>query len=206
MASADVLILLSDVDGLYTANPMTDPNAQHIAVVKDITPAVEAMAGEAINEASKGGMKTKLMAAKTATAAGCALIIMEGDQPKPVSALVNGAKHTWFAPNGDPQVARKRWIAAMKPKGDLHVDAGAGVALAAGKSLLAAGVTEVTGVFRRGDPVAILGPTGAALGKGLVAFDSAECVIVKGRHSREIEDLLGYAGRAALIHRDDMVL
>ena len=206
MAGADLLILLSDVDGLYTGNPKTDPTAQHLPRVEKITSEIEAMAGDAINATSKGGMKTKLMAAKTATAAGCALIIMQGDLNRPLSALTNGLKHTWFAPVGDPQAARKSWINAMKPKGDVHVDAGAAKALAAGKSLLPAGVTRITGDFRRGDPVAILGPQGDNLAKGLIAYERAEAEAIKGRQSSEIALILGYPGRAALIHRDDMVL
>jgi glutamate 5-kinase len=206
MAGADLLILLSDVDGLYSSNPKTDPAARHLPVVEKITREIEAMAGDAINEASKGGMKTKLMAAKTATAAGCALVIMEGDVMRPLEALKSGARHTLFRPQGDPQAARKGWISAMKPVGEVHVDAGAAKALASGKSLLPAGVTTVTGTFRRGDAVAIVGPSGETLGKGLAAYEADEARRIARRHSREIEDILGYPGRAALIHRDDMVL
>ncbi len=206
MSGADLLILLSDVDGLYTGNPKTDTTARHLPQIAEISPEIEAMGGEAISETSKGGMKTKLMAAKTATAAGCALIIMEGDQPNPLTALENGARHSWFAPKGDPQAARKRWIAAMKPRGEIHVDAGAAQALQQGKSLLPAGVTQITGRFQRGDPVAILGPMGEGLGKGLAGYESGEAQAIKGQHSREIAPILGYPGRAALIHRDDMVL
>jgi glutamate 5-kinase len=206
MSGADLLILLSDVDGLYTGNPKTDSTARHLPQIAEITAEIEAMGGEAISETSKGGMKTKLMAAKTATAAGCALIIMEGDQPRPLTALENGARHSWFAPKGDPQAARKRWIAAMKPRGEIHVDAGAAKALQQGKSLLPAGVTKITGRFQRGDPVAILGPMGEGLGKGLAGYECGEAQAIKGQHSREIAPILGYPGRAALIHRDDMVL
>jgi glutamate 5-kinase len=206
MAGADLLILLSDVDGLYTGNPKTDPTARHLPVIDRITPEIEAMAGEAISETSKGGMKTKLMAAKTATTAGCALIIMEGDVLRPLSALSDGARHSWFAPHGDPQAARKSWINAMKPKGELRIDAGAARALSGGKSLLPAGVTAVTGDFRRGDPVAILGPDGKVLAKGLAGYERSEALAIMGRQSGEIATILGYPGRAALIHRDDMVL
>ncbi|MFT4717460.1 MAG: glutamate 5-kinase [Paracoccaceae bacterium] len=206
MAGADLLILLSDVDGLYTSNPKVNKEAEHIEFIEEITPQIEDMGGEAINEASKGGMATKLMAAKTATAAGCALIIMEGDVSRPLRALESGARHSWFAAKNDPQVARKQWIAAMKPRGDLHVDAGAANALLNGKSLLPAGVTVVSGEFLRGDPVSIIGPAGQSLGKGLAGYDWREANEIKGRHSREIADILGYPGRAALIHRDDMVL
>jgi glutamate 5-kinase len=206
MAGADLLVLLSDVDGLYSANPNMINGAEHIAFVEEITPAIEAMAGDALSETAKGGMKTKLMAAKTATAAGCALVITKGDVLQPLQALEAGARHSWFAPKGDPQAARKRWIAAMKPKGELMVDSGAAHALASGKSLLPAGVSKISGNFQRGDPVAILGPSGETLGKGLSAYEVGEAAQILGRHSRDIAGILGYPGRAALIHRDDMVL
>ncbi len=206
MATADLLILLSDVDGLYSANPSTDPDARHIARVDKITPRIEASAGGAISGTSNGGMRTKLIAAKTATAAGCALVIAEGDLAHPLSALKNGARHTWFTPNMAAHVARKSWIAAMKPRGSMQIDAGAERALGHGKSLLPAGVIGISGNFSRGDPVAILGPSGEVLGKGLAGYDCAEAAAIKGHHSREIGEILGYPGRAALIHRDDMVL
>ncbi len=205
MAGADLLVLLSDVDGLYTGNPMTDRKARHIARIERITPEIEAAAGDAVSQSAKGGMKTKLIAARTATAAGCAMVITRGDVARPLRALQEGARHSWFAPMGDPQVARKRWIAAMKPRGEIIVDAGAARALGQGKSLLPAGVVEVRGSFRRGDPVTISGPAGERLGKGLAGYDSLEADRIKGRHSRDIAAILGYPGRAALIHRDDMV-
>lgn len=203
---ADQLVLLSDVDGFYTASPATDPEARRFDLIDEITPEIEAMAGDAGSGLSKGGMKTKLLAAKTATGAGCAMAITQGAVMNPLSALEAGANATWFLPREDPQAARKRWIAAMKPKGELRLDAGAVQALARGKSLLPAGVTAVTGRFGRGDPVAILGPDGAQLGKGLARYTGDEARAIQGRQSRDIEDILGYPGRAALIHRDDMVL
>lgn len=203
---ADQLILLSDVDGFYSANPKEDPTAQRFDLVEAITPEIEAMAGDPISGLSKGGMKTKLMAAKTAVAGGCAMAIMEGSTLRPLAALANGAVRTWFLPQGDPQAARKRWINAMKPKGELHLDAGAVTALRAGKSLLPAGVWSVSGTFGRGEPVAILSPEGAVLGKGLVRYTSLEARAIAGHKSGEIEGILGYAGRAALVHRDDMVI
>jgi len=206
MAGADLLVLLSDVDGLYTGNPMTDPAASHIPVIEAITPEIEAMAGDPVNAVSKGGMKTKIEAAKMATGAGCALVIMEGDQPSPLAALADGARHSYFSPEGDPQVARKRWIAAMKPMGRILVDAGASTALGLGKSLLPAGVSSIEGEFRRGDAVEIVGPQDILLGKGLIAYEADEARQIRGRQSREIAEILGYPGRAALIHRDDMVL
>jgi glutamate 5-kinase len=203
---ADQLILLSDVDGFYSANPKEDPNAQRFDLVEVITPAIEAMAGDPISGLSKGGMKTKLMAAKTAVAGGCAMAIMEGSVMRPLQALARGAARTWFVAQGDPQAARKRWINAMKPKGELLLDAGAVTALRAGKSLLPAGVRAVTGNFGRGEPVSILAPDGVVLGKGLVRYTAEEARAIAGHKSGEIEGILGYAGRAALVHRDDMVV
>lgn len=203
---ADQLILLSDVDGFYSANPKIDATARRFDVVRAITPEVEAMAGDPVSGLSKGGMRTKLMAAKTAVAGGCAMAIMEGSVARPLTALAEGAARTWFVPEANPQVARKRWIAAMKPRGEVRVDAGAAKALAQGKSLLPAGVTAVAGSFGRGDPVAILGPGGEVLGKGLVRYTLAEARAIAGHRTGEIEGILGYPGRAALVHRDDMVV
>jgi glutamate 5-kinase len=203
---ADQLVLLSDVDGFYSANPKVDPTAQRLDVVDRITPAIEAMAGEGVSGLSKGGMITKLMAAKVATAGGCAMAITEGSALRPLTALAEGAPSTWFAATLDPQAARKRWIAAMKPKGEVAVDAGAVAALEQGKSLLPAGVRSVTGRFGRGDPVAILSPEGALLGKGLTRYTADEATLIAGHRSAEIEAILGYPGRAALIHRDDMAI
>lgn len=203
---ADQLILLSDVDGFYSANPKEDPTAERFDIVTKITPEIEAMAGDPISGLSKGGMKTKLLAAKTAVAGGCAMAIMEGSVLRPLSALAKGANRTWFVAQGDPQAARKRWINAMKPRGELRLDAGAVTALRAGKSLLPAGVTEVTGSFGRGDPVAILSPEGVVLGKGLVGYAVAEAQAIAGHRSGDIAAILGYSGRAALVHRDDMVI
>ncbi|MDX5381553.1 MAG: glutamate 5-kinase [Rhodobacterales bacterium] len=203
---ADQLVLLSDVDGFYSANPQQDPSARHFPVIDRITPQIEAMAGDAGSGLSKGGMKTKLMAARTATSAGCAMAITEGSVMRPLQALEQGARATWFTATEDPQAARKRWIAAMKPRGEVTLDAGAVRALESGKSLLPAGVTAVSGRFGRGDPVTILGPDGAALGQGLIRYTAAETALIRGHRSDEIETLLGYPGRAALIHRDDMAL
>jgi glutamate 5-kinase len=200
---ADALVLLSDVDGFYSGDPRKDPAARRYDVIERITPEIEAMAGDVGSGLSKGGMKTKVMAAKTATHAGCAMAITEGSVLRPLQALAQGAPATWFTALGDPQVARKRWVASMKPKGELMVDAGAALALAQGKSLLPAGVTGVDGQFGRGDPVTIVGPAGA-IGQGLSRYTSDEAAAIKGRKSTEIEGLLGYPGRAALVHRDDM--
>lgn len=203
---ADHLILLSDVDGFYSANPQQDPSAYRFDVIDDITPEIEAMAGDAGSGLSKGGMKTKLMAAKTATASGCAMAITEGSRMNPIKGLIEGAPVTWFTPQLDPHTARKRWIAAMKPMGVIVVDAGAENALLNGKSLLPAGVSAVEGSFRRGDAIAISAQDGRDLGQGLVAYSSDECRVLKGLQTGEIEDVLGSPGRSALIHRDDMAI
>lgn len=203
---ADQLILLSDVDGFYTGDPKTDPTARRLDLVEKITPEIEAMAGDAGSGLSRGGMKTKIMAARTATQGGCAMVITDGHALRPLKRLGDGAPATWFAAQGDPQAARKRWIGAMKPKGQITVDAGAAGALARGTSLLPAGVTAVSGRFGRGDPVAILAEGGSRIGIGLARYTADEAMLIRGRKSAEIEAILGYPGRAALIHRDDMVL
>ncbi len=203
---ADVLVLLSDVDGFYSGNPRTDAGAKRYDVIEQITPKIEAMAGDAGTGLSKGGMKTKVMAAKTAAAGGAAMAITLGSALNPLKSLEEGAAATWFAAETDPQVARKRWIAAMKAKGEVHLDAGAVAALRNGRSLLPAGVTKVSGRFGRGEPVAILGPDAARLGIGLTRYTSEEAELIKGQRSDRIEDILGYPGRAALVHRDDMAI
>lgn len=203
---ADQLILLSDVDGFYAANPSDDPTAQRFDVIETITAEIEDMAGDAGSGLSKGGMKTKLMAARTATAAGCAMAISEGSVLRPLQALHQGANATWFPAQTDPQAARKRWIAAMKPRGSVTLDAGAVAALSRGNSLLPAGVTQVSGPFERGDSIAFLDATGHQIGTGLCRYTSDEAQRIKGHKSAQIEALLGYPARAALIHRDDMAL
>lgn len=203
---ADTAVLLSDVDGFYSGNPHTDPSAHHYDVIEEITPALEAHAGEGVSALSKGGMKTKVMAAKTATAAGCDLIITAGTSLHPLAALEAGARHSVFKARLSPVSARKHWIASMKPRGTVTVDAGAAGALGRGKSLLPAGITAVAGSFGRGDPVDILDETGARLGAGLSRYTATEAWALIGKRSAEIEAVLGYPGRAALIHRDDMAL
>lgn len=203
---ADVLVLLSDVDGFYSANPGSDPSARRFDVIDRITPEIEAMAGDAGSGLSKGGMKTKLMAAKTATAAGCAMAITDGFVMRPLRALQEGAAVTWFRAGLDPQTARKRWIGAMKPRGTVRLDSGAVAALLDGKSLLPAGVQAVSGEFGRGDPVAILDTAGHQIGLGLSRYTASEAAAIRGRRTTEIERILGYVGRAALIHRDDMAI
>ncbi|MXU66242.1 glutamate 5-kinase [Oceanomicrobium pacificus] len=206
LAGADVLVLLSDVDGLYTGNPRVDAGAQRLDHVAEVTPEIEAMAGDAGSHFARGGMRTKLTAAKLALKAGCAMAITRGDVDRPLSALANGAPCTWFAGQGDPAAARKRWILAMKPRGRISVDAGAARALRSGKSLLSAGVSDVSGQFERGDPVEIIDEAGATLARGLVGYNAEEARRIKGLRSADIEACLGYAARAALVHRDDMAI
>ena len=206
MAGADHLLLLSDIDGLYTANPREDATARRFEVVNRITPAIEAMAGGTGSAMSKGGMKTKLLAAKVATRAGCAMSISFGAVEGPLSALERGAPCTWFEADGDPSAARKRWILGMKPRGRLTIDAGAIAALGRGKSLLPAGVRAVEGGFSRGDPVEIAGPDGVVVAKALAGYDAREALLIMGHRSDRIAELLGHPGRAAIVHRDDMAM
>ncbi|MEM9709676.1 MAG: glutamate 5-kinase [Pseudomonadota bacterium] len=203
---ADLLVLLSDVDGLYSGNPRMDPEARHIGEVTEITPEIETMAGDAGTGAAKGGMKTKLIAARAAMRAGAVMAIAEGTGLNPLRALDGGARATWFRPKTDPAKARKSWIASMKPRGKVTVDDGAAGALRAGKSLLPAGVRGVSGAFGRGDPVAILGADGTRLAIGLSRYTADEAVRVAGRRTGEIAEILGHPGRSVLVHRDDMAL
>jgi glutamate 5-kinase len=207
MTQADQLILLSDIDGLYTADPRRDPGAEHLPVVAALTTEIEAMGGDPPPGYSSGGMRTKLVAARIATQAGTAMAITRGDVDRPLSALAAGARRTWFLPNPEGRSARKRWIAgALSPLGALHVDAGAARALAAGRSLLPAGVRRVEGAFEQGDCVQVLGPDGMALARGLAAYASAEAERIAGQRSERIEAILGWRGRDEMIHRDDLVL
>lgn len=207
MASADLLILLSDIDGLYTAPPHEDPSATLIPVVARIGAEIEAMAGGAASELSRGGMRTKIEAGKIATAGGTHMVIGDGRVAHPVQRIAAGAPCTWFLTPSNPVTARKKWIAgSLEPRGAVHIDAGAARALASGASLLPAGVTRVEGVFARGDCVLIRDDRGVDLGRGLIAYDALEAAQLVGRNSREIEAVLGVPGRAEMIHRDDMAL
>ncbi len=208
MVQADALILLSDIDGLYTADPRRDPAAaEHIPVVPVVTPEIEAMGGEPPPGYSSGGMRTKLAAARIATQAGCAMAIARGYTDRPLTALAQGARCTWFLPAPEGRSARKSWIAgALAPLGTLTVDAGAARALKAGRSLLPAGVRAVEGSFQRGDPVVIAGPDGTPLARGLSAYASADAQQIIGHRSDEIEAILGWRGRDEIVHRDDLVL
>ncbi len=207
MASADLLILLSDVEGLYDAPPKDDPQAKLIPVVERVTPAIEAMAGGAASELSRGGMRTKIEAARIATSAGTHMVIADGRVAHPIARVAAGAPCTWFLTPSNPLLARKVWIGgSLELKGSITVDAGAARALASGKSLLPAGVTRVEGVFARGDCVAIRDERGAEIGRGLIAYDALHAERIRGRNSRDIAHILGTPGRAEMIHRDDMAL
>lgn len=207
MMGADLLVLLSDIDGLYTAPPARDLQARFIPVVDRITPDIEAMAGAAASELSRGGMRTKLDAGKIATAAGTAMIITSGTRLSPLMAIERGERATFFRPSANPVKGYKTWIAGqLEPAGRLTVDAGAVGALASGKSLLPAGVKLVSGNFSRGDTVAILSPDGREIARGLVAYDAADAVRIAGLKTAEIETVLGYEARSAMIHRDDLVV
>ncbi|MFN4210489.1 MAG: glutamate 5-kinase [Devosia sp.] len=207
MIEADCLVLLSDVDGLYTAPPARDPNAEHLPVIRAITPAIEAMAGGAASHLSRGGMTTKVEAGKIATQAGTAMIIAKGTDSHPLKALTEGGRHTLFHPAQSRAQARKRWImGTLAVSGTLQVDAGAARALLTGKSLLPIGVTRVTGEFERGDAIAITNPDGVEIARALVGLDSDEARLVMGKRSDAVVELLGAGNRAALVHRDNLVL
>lgn len=207
MVSADLVVLLSDVDGLYDAPPNTTSTARHIPRVERVTPAIEAMAGSAASEFSRGGMQTKLEAAKIATGAGTHMVIASGRIEHPLKAIAEGARCTWFLATGNPITARKKWIAgSLEPKGTIIIDAGAVAALRRGNSLLPVGVVRVDGDFARGDAVIIRGPDGAEIGRGLCAYDAEEAQKIRGRSSADFLSILGFSGRAELVHRDDLVV
>ena len=207
MIGADVLVLLSDVDGFYSSPPAIDPTARRIDLVREITPEILAMAGDAGSELSRGGMVTKLQAAQIATRAGTHMVIASGTRLDPLAAVDAGGPCTWFLADADPGTARKRWISGgLKPGGVLRVDDGAVRALRDGKSLLPAGITSVSGQFARGDLVTVCDARGLEVARGLTAYDAEDAAKVCGKRSSEIAGLLGYSGRSAVIHRDDLVL
>jgi glutamate 5-kinase len=207
MVSADLLVLLSDVDGLYDAPPDTNATAHHIPCVPRITPEIEAMAGAAGSKLSRGGMQTKIEAARIATNAGTHMVIASGGVEHPLRAVADGVRCTWFLTAANPVTARKKWIAgALESKGTLTIDAGAVAALRRGKSLLPAGVVGVEGSFARGDAVIIRGPHGAEIGRGLCAYDAEDAQKIKSRSSADIASILGFSGRAEMVHRDDLVV
>lgn len=207
MASADLLVLLSDVDGLYTAPPGADPTAKHIPVVPRVTAEIEAMAGGAASQYSRGGMRTKIEAAKIATTGGAHMVIADGRDEAPIQRIAAGGRCTWFLTPSNPVTARKKWIAgSLEPKGAVHIDDGAARALHAGKSLLPAGVTRIEGAFARGDCIVIRNLKGGEIGRGLVTYDAVDAARIVGRSTRDIESLLGFKGPDEIIHRDDMAL
>jgi len=204
---ADGLILLSDVDGLYTADPHADAEAKYISSVDNITEEHFKMAGDSGSSLGSGGMRTKLQAARIATHAGCTTIVASGAIKRPLHALANGGKCTVFSAEATPAAARKQWLAGMLDVcGELRLDAGAATALENGNSLLPVGMVEVVGHFRRGDAVTLIGADGRELGRGLAAYASDEALAIKGCRSEQIEAKLGYRGRSVMVHRDDMVL
>lgn len=207
MAGADLLILFSDIEGLYSSDPRTDSNAKLQEKIEEITPTIEAMAGGARSAISSGGMATKITAAKIATAAGCHMIIAKGVETHPLKTLIDGGKHSLFIAKGNPLSARKHWIAgSLHPAGTIIIDAGAARALTTGKSLLPAGVTKVSGDFERGDSVVICDDKGTRIGCGLISYSAEDAKRIIGKKSAEIEQILGFKRRDVLIHRDDMVL
>jgi glutamate 5-kinase len=207
MISADCLVLLSDVDGLYSADPTLDPNAQFIPEIRSITPEIEKMGTGSASEVGSGGMATKIAAAKIAVGAGCHMCVALGRELHPIRRIEEGARCSWFYPTATPTTVRKQWIAgALKPAGEVVLDAGAVRALRAGKSLLPAGVTAVVGQFERGDALIVRDPDGAEIARGLSAYSSRDAQRLKGRQSNQIEAVLGYRGRDELIHRDDLVV
>jgi len=207
MVSADLLVLLSDVDGLYDAPPGSAAAVNHVPRVERITPEIEAMAGAAGSGLSRGGMQTKIEAAKIAIGSGTHMVIASGRVEHPLDAIAKGARCTWFVTTGNPVTARKKWIAgSLEPKGTLVIDAGAVAALRRGNSLLPVGIVRIDGDFARGDAVVIRGPDGAEIGRGLSAYDAEDAQKIRGRASADIASILGFSGRAVMIHRDDLVV
>jgi glutamate 5-kinase len=207
MVSADLLILLSNINGLYTADPAQDKAAKLVPTVTEITHEIEAMASNTVTSGSSGGMPTKLAAAKQCLGAGCRMIICEGRGMFPLKSLENGGDCTWFIPSGNPQTARKRWISgSLQSLGSVIVDDGAVAALERGGSLLPAGILRIEGTFQRGDAITIMKRDGSEFGRGLIAYSSEDATQIIGHKTGEIEDLLGYRGRDEIIHRDDLVI
>ncbi len=207
MIGADACVLLSDIDGLYTADPRGNPGAALVPEVREITAEVEAMAGVSTTNVGTGGMVTKIMAAKICMGAGCRMAIAPGRPMRPLQALENGGRSTWFIPKAEPRAAWKSWIAgSVQTLGVIVVDDGAVKALFDGKSLLPAGVVDVSGEFERGDAVEVRGPDSRVIGKGLSAYAAADMRAIKGRKSEDIEAILGFRGRSEVIHRDDLVV
>jgi len=206
MIEADGLILFSDIDGLYTAPPHLHVGAKHLPVIDKITPAIEAMAGGAASHLSRGGMVTKVEAAKMATNAGTAMVICKGHDLHPLNKLFDGGKCSYFVPSDTPRAARKNWIMASIPTGKIYIDDGALQALKSGRSLLPIGVTKADGNFQRGDAIAIYDHEDGEVARGLASFDAADAQKIVGRRSKEIVEILGSVSRTELVHRDNLVL
>lgn len=207
LVMSDALILLSDIDGLYSADPGEDASAQHVPEVRKISEEIMQAAGETRSDIGSGGMATKVQAARIATHAGCSTVITNGAIERPLSALADGCRHTIFHAQGSPATARKQWLAGvLEVAGELCLDDGAIQALKSGKSLLPVGVTAVGGEFRRGDVLTLMSSDGSEIGRGLAEYDSDEAQSLQGRQSEQIEELLGYRGRSVMVHRDELVL
>jgi glutamate 5-kinase len=207
MTSADCLVLLSDVDGLFTADPNVDARAEFVPRVLGITPDIEAMAGGSASAVGSGGMATKVLAAKIALSAGCHMCVAAGAHAHPLRRIEQGGRCTWFVPNSTPVAARKQWIAGtLRPAGAITIDAGALQALLSGKSLLPAGVTRTLGRFERGDTVSVVAPDGREVARGITAYSDGDAARIMGKKTSEIEALLGFRGRDEMIHRDDLVV
>ncbi len=207
MISADCLVLLSNVTGLYTSSPDTDDAAEVLAQVKQITPEIDAMVSGKISNMGKGGMATKIAAARIAMAAGMHMAIADGRQSNPLKAIEKDSLCTWFLPSATPVAARKKWIAgSLEPRGQITIDEGAAIALSSGKSLLPAGIIKVTGTFGRGDAVSVISAQGVEFARGLSAYGAGDAHLIMGHKSSDIEKILGYRGRTEMIHRDDLVL
>lgn len=207
MTGSDVLVLFSDIDGLYTSNPQTDHTATLIPIIDEITPEIEAMGGNSLSDVGSGGMITKIAAAKIAVSSGCHMAITAGKPAHPLKTLMQGARASWFMASATPLTARKHWIASsLYPMGELRVDDGAYKALREGKSLLPAGVVAISGQFNRGDAVTIKDRVGLEIGRGIVAYSAQDASLIMGKKSTEIEGILGFSGRDELIHRDDLVM
>ena len=212
MCMADTLVLLSDVDGLYTGDPRHNPNAEYLAHIPRITASIEAMAGTAASAVGSGGMITKIAAAKIATAAGCHVLLGKGEHMNPMAQFMGTTdasehRYSWFEAVAEPTTARKRWLVGhVVVAGQLQIDAGAVTALGQGRSLLPAGVTAAKGDFRRGDMVMVIGPDGAEVARGLTAYGAKDAQRIAGHQSHEIESILGFAGREEMIHRDNLVM
>lgn len=207
MTTSDVLVLLSDIDGLYTADPHNNADAKHLPEIHEMTPEIEAMAGKSLPGYGVGGMVTKLAAAKICLNVGCRMVLTNGEALHPLKRIEDGARCTWFLPGANAHTARKRWIAGtLKPAGEIVLDDGALTALSGGKSILPAGVIGVTGDFERGDAVIVRASDGREVARGLIAYSTGDARQIIGHKSREIEALLGYRGRDEMIHRDDLVV